>query len=55
VLFVGDTPRDDVMGPHEIGMHTAWISRGEKSIPEGIPAPNFQLADLAELPEILGV
>ena len=55
VLFVGDTPREDVMGPHEIGMHTAWISKDAKPLPEGIPAPNFQLMDLAELPEILGV
>ncbi len=55
VLFVGDTPREDVLGPRQAGMRTAWVSKGAPSIPEGIPAPDFIIKDLSELPLILGV
>ena len=55
VLFVGDTPREDVAGPHHIGMRTAWISKGKPAVPEGIPQPHFTIRDLSELPGILGI
>jgi HAD superfamily hydrolase (TIGR01509 family) len=55
VLFVGDTPREDVEGPQRIGMHTAWISKGVAAVPDGIPQPHFTIADLAELPATLGL
>jgi FMN phosphatase YigB (HAD superfamily) len=55
VLFVGDTPREDVEGPQRAGMRTAWISKGATAVPEGIPPPDFIIGDLAELPAILGI
>lgn len=55
VLFVGDTPREDVAGPQQAGMRTAWISKGAPAVPEGIPEPHFIITDLAELPRILEV
>jgi HAD superfamily hydrolase (TIGR01549 family) len=55
VLFVGDTPREDVAGPQEAGMQTAWISKGAAAVPEGIPQPHFVITDLSELPQILGI
>jgi FMN phosphatase YigB (HAD superfamily) len=55
VLFVGDTPREDVAGPQEVGMRTAWISKGAVGVPEGIPQPHFTIRDLSELPAILGI
>lgn len=55
VLFVGDTPREDVLGPQRAGMHTAWISKGAEAVPEGIPAPHFIISDLSALPAILGI
>ena len=55
VLFVGDTPREDVAGPQAVGMRTAWISKGAAAVPEGIPQPHFTIRDLSELPAILGV
>jgi len=36
-------------------MRTAWVSKGAPSIPDGIPAPDFIIKDLSELPLILGV
>lgn len=55
VLFVGDTPREDVAGPAAAGMATAWISKGAPAVPEGIPRPDYTIADLAELPAVLGL
>jgi FMN phosphatase YigB (HAD superfamily) len=55
ILFVGDTPRDDVLGATEAGMSTVWITKGAATVPEGIPAPDFVIADLSGLPAILGL
>jgi FMN phosphatase YigB (HAD superfamily) len=53
ILFVGDTPRDDVLGASEAGMKTVWISKGQARIPEGIPDPDFIITDLSDLPRVL--
>jgi HAD superfamily hydrolase (TIGR01549 family) len=55
VLFVGDTPREDVAGPQAVGMQTVWISKGAAAVPDGIPQPNFVIKDLSELPLLLGI
>jgi FMN phosphatase YigB (HAD superfamily) len=55
VLFVGDTPREDVEGPQRAGMRTAWISKGAAAVPDGVPQPDFIIADLANLPPTLGI
>jgi FMN phosphatase YigB (HAD superfamily) len=53
ILFVGDTPRDDVLGARNAGIPIAWLSRGKGDLPEGIPAPDFILEDLTGLPALL--
>ena len=55
ILFVGDTPLDDVLGSKSVGMHSAWIRRSGHELPEGIPAPDLIISDLAELPAALGL
>ena len=55
ILFVGDTPHDDVVGAKGVGMHCAWIRTRNRELPEGIPAPDIVIADLAELPERIGL
>jgi HAD superfamily hydrolase (TIGR01549 family) len=55
ILFVGDTPLDDVLGSKGVGMRSAWINRRRHELPEGIPAPDIVIGDLAELPAALGL
>ena len=55
ILFVGDTPLDDVMGSKGVGMHSAWIRTRGREMPEGVPAPDIVISDLAELPAALGL
>lgn len=52
-LFVGDTPREDVVGAQSVGMPVAWLSAGKEPLPPEIPAPDFVLRDLCDLPTIL--
>lgn len=54
ILFVGDTPLADVAGPKRVGMVAAWINRKGEPMPEGLPVPDIELSDLAELPDLLG-
>ncbi len=55
ILFVGDTARDDVLGSKRVGMYSAWINKHGSPLPDGVPEPDFVIADLAELPDLLGV
>ena len=55
ILFVGDTPVDDVLGSKGVGMHCAWIRSRGRELPEGVPAPDIIISDLAELPVALGL
>jgi HAD superfamily hydrolase (TIGR01549 family) len=54
-IYVGDTPRDDVMGARSAGMGAVWINRRGEELPDGIPAPDIVITDLSELPARLGV
>lgn len=53
VLFVGDTPREDVTGAQGAGIPVAWLSEGKPALPEDIPPPEYTLKDLTELPAAL--
>lgn len=55
VLYVGDTPRDDVWGAYRVGIPAVWISKGAAALPEGIPQPRFKINELSELPRLLGL
>jgi 2-haloalkanoic acid dehalogenase type II len=53
VLYVGDSPRMDLLGARYAGMHTAWINRKGAELPAGIPKPDYDVRDLLELARLL--
>jgi FMN phosphatase YigB (HAD superfamily) len=53
ILFVGDTPRFDITGPHRAGMRTVWLSEGKEPLTPEIPTPDFVIGNLSELPALL--
>ncbi|MEK8035714.1 MAG: HAD family hydrolase, partial [candidate division NC10 bacterium] len=54
-LFVGDRADIDVAGAHGVGMQAVWINRAREALPDGAPAPEFEIQDLAELRRIVGI
>jgi putative hydrolase of the HAD superfamily len=53
ILFVGDEPNADVVGPRAAGMQTVWVNRGGVVWPEALPAPDACIADLTGLVALL--
>jgi putative hydrolase of the HAD superfamily len=53
ILFVGDEPHADVVGPRAAGMQTVWVNRGAVAWPDGLPAADACIADLTELEALL--
>jgi 2-haloalkanoic acid dehalogenase type II len=54
VLYVGDNPIPDVLGPHRAGMLTAWLNRNGLRKPRNVPQPHFRLRSLWDLMPLLG-
>jgi putative hydrolase of the HAD superfamily len=55
ILFVGDEPHADVVGPRAAGMQTVWVNRGRVVWPDALTAPDACIADLTELEVLLGM
>jgi HAD superfamily hydrolase (TIGR01509 family) len=57
VMFVGDSPEQDILGAHAMGMTTVLITEADRHAPMHIgrktPEPNFTIAGLSELPGIV--
>ena len=53
ILFVGDEPHADVVGPRAVGMQTVWVNRGGVVWPAALPAADASISDLAELEVLL--
>jgi putative hydrolase of the HAD superfamily len=53
ILFVGDEPHADVIGPRSVGMQTVWVNRVGATWPADLPAPDASVRDLAELVTLL--
>jgi len=49
ILFVGDEPHADVVGPRTAGMQTVWMNRGGVVWPDALPAADASVTDLAGL------
>ena len=46
ILFVGDEPASDVIGPRSAGMRTVWVNRVDAAWPDGVPKPDAVVRDL---------
>jgi len=53
VLHVGDSDVDDVRGAKGAGMKVAWVNRDRRPRRADVPPPDFEIADLTELPALL--
>jgi len=53
ILFVGDEPHADVVGPRAAGMQTVWVNRGGVVWPDALPAPDACIRSLEELPALI--
>jgi putative hydrolase of the HAD superfamily len=53
ILFVGDEPHADVVGPRAAGMQTVWVNRGGEVWPAALPAADACVTDLAGLVALL--
>jgi FMN hydrolase / 5-amino-6-(5-phospho-D-ribitylamino)uracil phosphatase len=53
ILFVGDEPHADVVGPRAAGMQTVWVNRSAVVWPDGLPAADACISDLTELEALL--
>ena len=53
ILFVGDEPHADVLGPRAVGMQTVWVNRGGVVWPDALPAPDACITDLTGLVALL--
>ena len=51
-VFVGDTPKTDIVGAHAAGMKAVWLNRDDVPQPEGM-VPDATIRSLDELPDIL--
>jgi putative hydrolase of the HAD superfamily len=53
ILFVGDEPHADVVGPRAVGMQTVWVNRSGAEWPESLPAADASVTDFDGLTALL--
>ena len=53
MLHVGDSDVDDVKGAKEAGLAVAWVNRDGRARRADVPAPDFEIRDLSQLPALL--
>jgi 2-haloalkanoic acid dehalogenase type II len=53
IVFVGDEPLADVVGPRAAGMRTVWVNRFAAAWPVNVPEPDATVVDLAALVTLL--
>jgi len=49
VLYVGDNPIPDVLGPRQAGLRVAWVNRTGVRRPRRVPPPDIRVRDLTSL------
>lgn len=54
-IFIGDSVEHDMAGARATGIRSIWINRTGRAWPATEPPPDFQIAALSDLPQLLGV
>ena len=52
-VYVGDSQFDDVLGAGRVGMKAIWVNRAKATPDPNLPSPDYQVADLTQIPELL--
>ncbi|PWU46121.1 haloacid dehalogenase [Micromonospora globispora] len=52
IVYVGDSPEHDVVGPQRAGLRAVWLNRPGLPRPTGL-APDAEVSSLGELPDAL--
>jgi 2-haloalkanoic acid dehalogenase type II len=53
ILYAGDNPIPDVLGPVRAGMKCAWVNRNGMRKPRNVPQPDVRVKSLEELAGLL--
>jgi HAD superfamily hydrolase (TIGR01549 family) len=53
VMYAGDNPIPDVLGPVRAGMKCAWVNRNGMRKPRNVPQPDVRVKSLEELAGLL--
>lgn len=53
ILYVGDHPEYDVIGPQAAGLRAIWINREDHQWPLSLPLPEFEITNLYQLETLL--
>lgn len=53
ILYAGDNPVPDVLGPMRAGMKVAWVNRAGFRKPRNVPQPHVRVRSLSELLPLL--
>src|SRR3972149_756248 len=53
ILYVGDNPIPDVLGPRQAGLEGAWVNRERARRPRRVPPPDIRVRNLTELLPVL--
>jgi len=53
VLYVGDSPIPDILGPRQAGLKVAWVNRLGVRRPRRVPPPDIRVRNLTELLPLL--
>jgi 2-haloalkanoic acid dehalogenase type II len=53
ILYAGDSPIPDLLGPRQAGFKVAWVNRSGARRPRKVPPPDLRVRSLTELVSIL--
>jgi len=53
ILYAGDNPVPDVLGPTRVGLVSAWVNRHGLRKPRNVPHPDIRVRSLSELVPLL--